>query len=1031
MIVPGRRGSCIKRILWWTCTFALVLAPRAIPQDQPPNTDDEKSLLTGIKPPPGFTVTLFAAPPKLSYPTCVAAAPGGELFVGMDENGAVGMKPNRGRIVRCIDTDDDGRADKFTVFAPNVDSPRGLVWDDGTLYVLHPPYLRAFHDDDGDGVAERSEVLVQGLGFDLKVRGADHTTNGMTMGIDGWLYIAVGDYGLVKATGRDGQSLQLHGGGVVRVRPDGTELELVSRGQRNIYDVAIDPTLNAFTRDNTNDGGGWDVRLSHVVSGADFGYPTLFKNFADEILFPIDDSGGGAPCGSLYVQEPGLPQGFGDTLYTCEWGRNAVHHHPMDPAGASFKARPQRTFVEIPRPTDLDIDALGRFYISSWKNGGVNYSGPNVGFVARIVPPGPAQAPPPLLKTASIDVLLAEIAGPSHVRRLHAQRELLRRPDRARAAPALERLALAEGPIAARVAAIFTLKQALGPNSHPTLLKLAAIPAVREFALRALADRKTEIADIAPQPFLEALADASPRVRLQAVTGLVRIGNRKNAAAILPLASDGDPVVAHVAVQALISLDAADVCLKVLTPPALRVLQSLHEPAVVDGLIDRLAEARELETRKGLLRALCRLYRREADWDGRWWGTRPDTSGPYFKAVAWESSEKIGRVLVEALADAATLRPLLVELQRHRIVFDETVPLVLKLAAQDPTFHATAADLLSRISPLPAEAVALLEESAAAPKEDPAFRARVLTALCAANSPGGTDAAIRVMTGWSKPPGELMKVRDEFVRDGRHSAQTAAWAQRAAGAEAPVRELSFGILLHTAHRRLEPKEMREIANRAIDQAWSLPSVVDLLRAIAWTRVDDYVHQVRSLQKDARPEIQKAANQAAASLGLDSTPAGDRVLIKSIPYEQVLSEALKIKGDPKAGAALFARQGCVACHTISPSDPPKGPFLGDVAARYPRAELIESILKPNAKIAQGFTTHWFETTEGDRYEGFIVRESGDEVEIRNILGAAIMLPIKSVTKRGKLETSIMPTGLVDPLTVSELASLLAYLEWLKK
>jgi len=201
--------------------------------------------------------------------------------------------------------------------------------------------------------------------------------------------------------------------------------------------------------------------------------------------------------------------------------------------------------------------------------------------------------------------------------------------------------------------------------------------------------------------------------------------------------------------------------------------------------------------------------------------------------------------------------------------------------------------------------------------------------------------------------------------------------------------------------------------------------------VTWTRVDDYALQVRSLQKDARPEVRQAADQAAAALKLDAPAGGNRVLIKSMTYEQVVAEALPMKGDPKQGAELFARQGCIACHTVSPNDPPKGPFLGDIAARYPRAELLESILKPNAKIAQGFATHWFETTEEDRYEGFIVRESGDEVEIRNILGVATVLPLKTVAKRGKLETSIMPVGLVEPLTVPELASILAYLESLKK
>ena len=76
----------------------------------------------------------------------------------------------------------------------------------------------------------------------------------------------------------------MRGGGIVRVRPDGTGFEIVSRGQRNIYDVAISPELDLFTRDNTNDGGGWDVRLSFVPPGAHMGYPTLFKNFPEEML---------------------------------------------------------------------------------------------------------------------------------------------------------------------------------------------------------------------------------------------------------------------------------------------------------------------------------------------------------------------------------------------------------------------------------------------------------------------------------------------------------------------------------------------------------------------------------------------------------------------------------------------------------------------------------------------------------------------------------------------------------------------------
>src|ERR1051325_5384993 len=184
-----------------TILFMIVCAPNFASGAQA--NEEHQKILSTLRAPAGFELTLFAAPPDVMYPTAITAAPTGELFVAIDENGSLDAQPGRGRVVRCVDTDGDGRADKFNVFA-KMDSPRGLFFDNGVLYVLHPPFLTAYYDDDGDGVADRSEDLVSGIGRDLKFRGADHTTNGIRVGIDGWIYIAVGDYGAIKATGKDG-----------------------------------------------------------------------------------------------------------------------------------------------------------------------------------------------------------------------------------------------------------------------------------------------------------------------------------------------------------------------------------------------------------------------------------------------------------------------------------------------------------------------------------------------------------------------------------------------------------------------------------------------------------------------------------------------------------------------------------------------------------------------------------------------------------------------------------------------------------
>ncbi|HTN73984.1 MAG TPA: discoidin domain-containing protein, partial [Pirellulaceae bacterium] len=390
--------------------------------DNAPKTIGGKNLLAGIKAPAGFKVSLFAAPPQAGYPTCLAVAPSGAVFIGIDENGSLDAKANRGRVVRAVDTDGDGAADEVKTFA-TMDSPRGLVFDNNTLYVQHPPYVTAFHDDNGDGVSDRSEVLVEGLGFDLKFRGADHTTNGMQLGIDGFLYIAVGDYGYIKAKAKDGTELQLLGGGVTRVRTDGSGLEIVSRGQRNIYDVAVDPLLNLFTRDNTNDGGGWNVRLSHVIPSGQYGYPSLYINFPEEIVQPLADYGGGSPCGSLFIDEGALPAPFGKALYTCDWGRSVIYRHPLTHVGAGYEAQ-QEPFLELPRPTDMEVDASGNIYVASWRDGGFSYSGPNVGYVVRVAREDAKSTTFPDLTKVSSAELVKLLGSGSHVARIHTQREI-------------------------------------------------------------------------------------------------------------------------------------------------------------------------------------------------------------------------------------------------------------------------------------------------------------------------------------------------------------------------------------------------------------------------------------------------------------------------------------------------------------------------------------------------------------------------------------------------------------------------------
>jgi len=155
------------RLVFLALFTTLCGAAFAQKQDQPtPRTDED--ILRSVKLPDGYAATVFAKPPQLGYPTSVSAAVDGTIFVAVDENGSIDRSPNRGRVVRMRDTDGDGKADEFKVFA-KMDSPRGVIWDGpsgtapGTLYVMHPPNLTAYTDTDGDGKADKQEEIVSGL----------------------------------------------------------------------------------------------------------------------------------------------------------------------------------------------------------------------------------------------------------------------------------------------------------------------------------------------------------------------------------------------------------------------------------------------------------------------------------------------------------------------------------------------------------------------------------------------------------------------------------------------------------------------------------------------------------------------------------------------------------------------------------------------------------------------------------------------------------------------------------------------------
>lgn len=631
--------------------------------------------------PPELTITRFAGPDITPSPACLAVAPTGEVYVGVDMIGSLGKDPGKGRILKLIDKDNDGKMDGHIEFAP-VDNPRGIIVQGNKVYVLHTTFstetgkatgmaLVVFEDKDGNGKADGpAQPLIENLSNTkyIQERGTDHATNGIRMGIDGWIYIAVGDFGFHNATDRSGKKLTMLGGGIVRVRPNGTEMEIFTHGTRNVYDVAIDPYMNVFTRENTNDGGGWNVRFSHHLQSGEYGYPVLFQHFTDEIIPALADLGGGSGTGALYMAEPGWPEKFNNVPMMADWGRSMLYIHRVTPDGPTFTQK-EEEFIGLPQITDLDVDGSGRLYLSAWD--GAGYSGsPDKGYVIRAIPNNWTYKAFPDVAKASVEELTQLLKSASAVARLSASQELIARADKQGIAAALAIASDAQQPLYARVAGLYTYAQATGSEGIPALTALTKDATMREHALRALTDRKGILKDVATEPFLEGLKDPSPRVQAAAIIGLGRLGRIETADALLatkvpasfvaPVKDIEGPhatpnaaiVLPHLAVRALLSLDAVDATVAGINSGnatlALWTLRYMHDPKAVTGLISAYQLSKDAKLKQQIITTLARLYKKEDTYDASWWwGTRPDSHGPYYKGVTWEASPVIEKFLLK------------------------------------------------------------------------------------------------------------------------------------------------------------------------------------------------------------------------------------------------------------------------------------------------------------------------------------------------------------------------------------------------
>src|SRR5262249_42317155 len=131
-----------------------------------------------------------------------------------------------------------------------------------------------------------------------------------------------------------------------------------------------------------------------------------------------------------------------------------------------------------------------------------------------------------------------------------------------------------------------------------------------------------------------------------------------------------------------------------------------------------------------------------------------------------------------------------------------------------------------------------------------------------------------------------------------------------------------------------------------------------------------------------------------------------------------------KGDAARGKLVYTKASCAQCHGGAAA---LGPDLARVTGRFSRDDLVTALLQPSKDVSPRYRTTQLTTAAGTVYQGIIAYEAVDSVLMLTGAGQSVRLAHKQISERKLLATSLMPAGLLDRLSDTQIADLYAYLK----
>ena len=250
----------MRRVVFAIALFSLLTAGMG------EGTAQSRLKLDRIKLPPGFNIEVYA--PRVPNARSMTLSPSGILFVG---------SRGKGNVYAVLDHDRDYKADEVVVLASGMNMPNGVAFRDGALYVAEINRVLRFDQIESRLKNPPEPVVVN----DSFPKDRHHGWKFIRFGPDGKLYVPVGAPCNVCLKEDPRYAT------IMRMNPDGSELEIFAHGVRNTVGFDWHPvTKELWFTDNGRDWLGDNLppdELNHAPKpGLHFGFPFCHgKNIPD------------------------------------------------------------------------------------------------------------------------------------------------------------------------------------------------------------------------------------------------------------------------------------------------------------------------------------------------------------------------------------------------------------------------------------------------------------------------------------------------------------------------------------------------------------------------------------------------------------------------------------------------------------------------------------------------------------------------------------------------------------------------------